>query len=310
MTRTSLAASLAALLATPLLAGAAHAQTLTVTDFIGSIETVEGSALRVEGVGEGMRERGGDVVIDGGESLRRVRCNSRDGRAVRVNGRALGDYPTLRVTLPRGAALVVENSILFGQVGDLSDATLALPSCGRLELGDVSGVLDVGLSGSADVVAGDVGEARLATSGAGDIEIGTSETLAFRSSGAGDLAARAVSGPASVFTSGSGDAVVASVGAGLEFDSTGSGDLLLGTLQGPADIVLTGSGDAEVEDGTIPVLSLRSTGSGDFTTRASLGEVDVVLTGSGGVVGPEPSGRTTVRSTGSGTARLGDNSYR
>ena len=276
---TACAAALLAMAAVP-----AHAQTVTVENFIGTVEVVPGAKLRVDGATD-VNFSSGDVRIDGGEKLRRTNCNSRNGVVTIKQGRTarkLSDYPTLRIEAPSDATLVIRDSLVFGSASDLGEVDLALSSCGRMKLSDVSGLLAVRLSGSADVSAEDVGEAELRTSGSGDYEIGS------------------VRGTATLVTSGSGDYQIGSIGDGLEFRSTGSGDLEVGEVTGDARITLTGSGDVQITDGRIPTLAVRTTGSGDVSMGGEVGDIDAVTTGSGDIVAARHTGTIKARKTGSG----------
>lgn len=284
LTLTALGAALLAMAATP-----AFAQAVEIENFIGTVEVVPGSKLRVDGATD-VSFAGGDVRIDGGEKLRRTNCNSRNGVVTIKQGRTkrkLTDYPTLRIEAPSDATLVIRDSLVFGTASDLGAADIALSSCGRLEMSDVSGPLKVRLSGSADVSAGEVGEAEL------------------RTSGSGDFALRSVRGTAVLATSGSGDFAVGRIGDGLDFRSTGSGDLEIGELMGDAKITLTGSGDVTVDDGRVPTLAVRTTGSGDVTVGGEVGNIDAVTTGSGDIVAARHTGTVKARKTGSGDVIAG-----
>ena len=295
-------------------AAPALAQTVEIVNFIGTVEIVEGSELSVRGERDGTAElRGDSLVVDGGESLKRINCRVRNDRVRIGTGgglfgggdlRPLEDYPALRITAPASTAFVVSDSVVFGSASDLADVDFRSSSCGRFDFADVRGTFSVGQSGSGRVTAGDVGTAELRTSGSGDFEIGDAESLSFSSSGSGDLAARDISGPASIRTSGSGDAVIVSVGGGLEFRSSGSGDILVGRVDGPAELFSTGSGDVAIDGGSITVLDARTTGSGDMEIRASVGDAELRSTGSGDFDLREVTGRLEHSRTGSGTVSV------
>ena len=295
-------------------AAPALAQTVEIENFIGTVEIVEGTDLSIRGERDSTAElRGSSLLVDGGESTKRLNCrvdNSRvrigkgGGLLGRGDLKPLSDYPTLRITAPDSTALVVRNSVVFGSASDLADVEFESRSCGRFAFGDVSDTFTVSQSGSGKITAGDVGQADLRTSGSGDFEIGDSETLRFSSSGSGDLAARAVAGPASLRSSGSGDAVVTRVGDGLEFRSSGSGDLLLGRLDGAAELASTGSGDVTIDAGEITGLDARTTGSGDVDIGASVRDAELRSTGSGDFRLQSVTGRLDHRSTGSGSVTV------
>lgn len=289
---------------------AAHAQSVTVENFIGQVEIVAGAELAVEAGGVAVEREGDALRVDGGVVKRDrlyATCNMK-GQQVRINRRPLDSYPTLRITAPATTALVVRDSIVFsaGTAAPLGEVDVSLANCGGLSFGDVSGTLRATINGLADVSAGDVGAAELRTSGSGDFEIGDAGSLSFRSSGSGDLASGRVAGPAAIQTSGAGDAVLVAVGDGLEFRSSGSGDLLAGRVDGAVSLRSTGSGDVEIDAGEITALDASSTGSGDVKIGGRVGDAEIRSTGSGDVDIAEQAGRLSVRTTGSGTVRVND----
>jgi|GEM_PF-2696073 len=291
------------------IASTASAQSVEIENFIGTVDIREGATLSIDGDARGTAElRGSRLRVDGGESVKGLSCNTKRNGDVMIgkgwrskSAKSLTrDYPTLSISAPASTAIVIRDSIVFGEVRNVGEVEASLPSCGKLVFGDVAGGFSVGLSGSADVDAGSVGEADLRTSGSGDFEVVNADSLSFKSSGSGDLVMRAVSGPASVSTSGSGDAVIASVGGGLNFRSTGSGDIVVGHVDGPVEISTTGSGDVEIDRGEVTTLSVRTTGSGDVSIEGSVGDAEISSTGSGDVDIREQTGRLSARASGSG----------
>lgn len=300
----------AALLAT---AAGASAQSVSIENFIGRVDIVPGSALSLEG-GDPATSRldGSSLVVDGGESMRGLNCSTkrdtiklRRGKGLRSKTSDLSDYPSLRITAPAGTTFEIEDSVVIGRAGDLASVDLKLPKCGRFAFGDVSGILRASVSGSADISAGRVGEARLASSGSGDFDVASADALEFASSGSGDLKIGSVSGPASARSSGSGDSVIESVDGDLVFRSSGSGDLAVGRLNGAAELRSTGSGDMTIGEGDIPTLSARSTGSGDLSVGGRVGDADLVSIGSGDFDLASQDGDLTYRTIGSGDVRIG-----
>ena len=274
-----------------LIAVPAAAQTVTIENFVGSLDIREGSRMEIEGAPD-VSYSGGDALIDGDMKLRNVSCYSRNGGEPTIKiGRTkkkLSEYPSLAVTLPSDGTLVIRDSLIYGQASNLGEADIALPSCGRLELSDVSGLLRVRVSGSADVSAGGVGEADLATSGSGDFAIGR------------------VDGKASLRTTGSGDYEIGRIGNGMDFRSTGSGDAEIDEVNGEVAITTTGSGDVQIERGDVTTMTIRTTGSGDVLTGADVVDLSAVTTGSGDVSVARHSGKIKATKTGSGDIRVGD----
>ena len=302
------------LLAAALLASTATAaaQSISIENFIGTVDIVPGAALSIDGEApDSARLDGMTLRVDGNESMKTLSCSDkrgditvRRGKLIGGTSRKLSDYPALRITAPAGTRFEIKDSLVIGTSSDLGEVDLGLPKCGRFEFSDVSGPFKAALSGSADVTAGNVGEARLATSGSGDFQIADADSLTFSSSGSGDVQAGDVAGPATVRSSGSGDAVIQSVSGDLEFRSTGSGDLMLGRLDGNAKMTSTGSGDMQIDSADIPTLTARSTGSGDLSVGGRVGDADLVSTGSGDFVFASQDGKLKHRSMGSGSVTV------
>jgi len=297
-------------------AAPAFAQDITIENFIGTVEIREGSSLSIKGEARGTADLSSrSLIVDGGEDIDGLSCNGWNGKVTIGRGwpmrnkRKITDYPTLRITAPDTTALVIRDSLIFGQSSDLGDVDIWLSSCGDFDMGDVTGTFSVKSSGSADVTARHVGRAELSTSGSGDFELLSAESLSFRSSGAGDLAMKDVKGPAAIQTTGSGDIVLVSVGDGLEFRTTGSGDFLAARVDGPVELTSTGSGDVEIDNGAMSTFSARTTGSGDIQIGGSVGPADLYANGSGDITIDKQSGSLSHRVGGSGDIKVNGKRY-
>ena len=144
------------------------------------------------------------------------------------------------------APLILEASLLEAEVGDVSEARLALFGRGDVTIGKIAGRLDANLSGSSDLTIGDAGEVVIEKSGSGDIVLGA-------------------------------------IGKGLSYDSTGSGDSSAASVTGPVDVRISGSGNLYLKGGEAEPLTLRITGSGDFRFDGTAVDPDVTINGSGSV---------------------------
>lgn len=275
---TAVAAGLAGLLA-----GAAFGETrgpqrfsgdgLIIDDYLGriAIEIVRGGEI--------------SVTLEGdAEDLTLVEI-AMDGSALRIDGEALQDkyddrwwrrrnwgrddlwdeFPLLTVRLPRGAALEFIDSRGEAAVrGDL-DGPLRYDSHGLdLEIGNVS-TADIAVSGSGDVVLGDVAEELyVRVAGSGDVQTGRARS-------------------AEVSVAGSGDVEIGDIAAGLEAAVAGSGDIEAGDVSGPVEARISGSGGIRLRDGRAEGLTVRISGSGGFAFDGVAVDPDIRVSGSGDV---------------------------
>ena len=135
---------------------------------------------------------GGRTVVDGGLARRIRGCGwsgfslgamvfhhgdgDRDrgehGRATVAGIGHLGpdDMPLITIRMPMDAQIATDGAV-FGRVGVTHSLDLAVAGCGDWTVGDVSGPLDVRVSGSGDVAAGRAGTLRAALSGSGDLKL-------------------------------------------------------------------------------------------------------------------------------------------
>jgi len=276
-------------LATAMQAGGAPV--VEIENFIGTVRVEQGATLdaRVERAGDvraDIRNSGGELVIDGGQNMRRVQCfggwrEQRVGRS-RRDALSFDALPVLIITTPEPASFELGDSVVRAEIGDTrsldvemsscstlnagnveGDAHLAIRGSGNVRIGEVGGALHAGLSGSGALTARDIGEtAELAVSGSGDVELGD------------------IGGDVEVGISGSGHVRAGHV-ASLDASVSGSGNVEIGNANGGVRYAASGSGDLKV--GATTDVYVRSSGSSNLEVASMDGELNVSSGGSGDV---------------------------
>lgn len=253
-----------------------------------------------------VRMEGDHVLIDGG--VRVQGCGGWFQSGPRSSVR-VASYGTVapdnlqRITLhvPRALNLSVSGGV-HSTIGASRGGRVRLNGCGRTEIADAQGALDLALNGSGDVRVGAVsGALNAALAGSGDVAVARAGSDAMlRLSGSGDLSVGDVGGTLDARLVGSGDVRAGgTVGARLVLD--GSGDVSVGDVRGPLSARLDGSGDIAVLSAQAPSVDLQLSSSGDVRVRGGHADVlSVVNTGSGDVSfsGRAEASRLTVSGSG------------
>jgi Putative auto-transporter adhesin, head GIN domain len=241
------------------------ARILEIDRFVGQIEmrTTPGAALNVQiqpGRKQTARQSQDNITLRvQGEfgNMRNTSCNVRNGKMVlRINGETYeeGDLPTLIVTGPTTVGLRIKKSDVTGRIGDVGGATLNLPGCGNLSIGNVRQDLEVNLVGSGNLEAGSIGR-------------NTDMNLA----GSGNIKTGIVRGKADINLAGSGTITLASA-ASVEASVAGSGDIIIAGGRGTLKASIAGSGDI-VHNGTAINPEVSILGSGDVTVKNTEGQM-------------------------------------
>ena len=312
MKKLFLTGSVMALLASPALA----ADTITIEDFVGTvtIETDSGSRLDIT---DDRNTKSADIeikndtlTIDGGiHDPDGSDCKGYYGRYnISIFGKGpengefggykdLEDYPNITISASSDVHLIVRNSILFGNAGNIGSADLDMRYCGNLKTGDIAGDLDVRVRGSADLTTGDVSRVDAKVSGSGDLEMANIESgdisisgsgdldlnnagvLKVRVSGSGDVEFETVTGEGIFRVSGSGDVDGDEVLGGMSYDGSGSGDMKVDTVRGDVSIEVSGSGDVEIDDADIDHLYIRASGATDIDIDGEARSADLTASG-------------------------------
>ena len=279
-------------IAAVLIAAPAFADDLVIRDFVGTI-TVATGPLDVE-----VRRDHDDLDIDTGSTLRIDGGFSDPAKSGvcgsygswwggRIKATDIEDYAELAISVPDGASVVIENSII------------------RLDTrGTTLGRAEFGLRGCFDAALGDMLEAEIGKSGSGDLSAGQVGTLQLGKSGSGDVRIADV-GTLDLGKSGSGDVRVERIGVSGKIAKSGSGRVEIGYADGPLTLGASGSGDIRVADGTIPRLKISASGSGDITIDADVGDATISKSGSGGVKLARVSGELEQSTSGSARVTVG-----
>lgn len=287
-----------------------------IDNFAGEIEIVEGASLSAETIRPGAHAapqitgQDGVLLIDGGIEPRRWRCHggrfihTDDTMRVGPSRREAVQFEELarvRITVPEGTSLVIEDSIIRGSSGDLGSLDLSADHCGSFQAGAIGGQARIALSGSMDVTTAHItGAADIETSASGDVRIGDAASLSAALSGSGDVAAGDVAGPIEASLSASGDF---SAGSATQADvsASGSGDVTLGSVAGRLAARLSASGDLEAGDAG--VLDAVTTGSGDIGIGDAPGGISF-RSGASGSLNAGDAGGVNATLNGSGGAYL------
>lgn len=280
-------------------AAPAFATDITVQDFIGKIviETGEPS-LRIERDHNQLEATSDDnaMRIDGGFTkpgdedvcnyTGRFKFNWSTGDSESWD-RRLKDYPDLRISVPNGSRLKIENSyVRLINKADLDEANLELYGCLPVSMGNV-GTLEMKKRGSGDLDARTIGELTLDKTGSGDIEI---EDLGY----------------AKMSVSGSGDVEIDSVNGELDMKKSGAGDIEIDRIDGILSISKRGAGDIDVGSGSIPRLYLKKSGAGDADIDADIDDAEVISSGAGDTYLRRVDGELTSRTSGAGDLDVGN----
>jgi len=293
-------------------------QVLKIENFIGTIDVVTGDYDKIkvtDADGAPIDRSAAGVIIDGGETIRQVNCRQNKlsvdisignwGWKKRSGGyKNLNEYPKIKITAPETAHVIIDDSVIFGEIGTIGSADLRIRSCGDLELADVTGELDLKISGSGDVSMDNAGPATVSVSGSGDLTGGNFASLDLSVSGSGDVEIDDVVGFADISTGGSGDVEIGEIGGGLEYRGSGSSNLDADSVTGDLNIRTSGSGDVSIEGGKVGTLKIVSSGSSNVEFDGDAVDIEARAGGSSDVYVNRPSGTLQTSDSGSGDVHV------
>lgn len=290
-----------------------------IENFIGRVEIRNGSSdavtVSISNSGEHVSDPdittdGNTLAIDGGESMRRLNCNSRNNRVRigrnRMNMHPIEEYPLITITAPASLALELRDSAFVGEAGNLGSLDLSISSCGDFEAGDVANEASIRIGGSGDVVIGEVGAGLdVRISGSGDVDLdGAGGDTDISISGSGDVTVGDVDGDVDIGINGSGDVEFGDIG-GLSVQVSGSGDVSADSVNGAFGARINGSGDIRVSRGRAEPFEATISGSGDIYFGGTAVDVVVNESGSGDVEINELDGSVNWRRNGRTILRAG-----
>ncbi|WP_417471171.1 GIN domain-containing protein [Maricaulis sp.] len=295
------------------------ADTVSIENFIGRVEIRTGDAAGVSvsitnpgGLVEDpqLRETGAGLAIDGGQSIRNLNCNVRNG-VIRIGRRWSGqheisEYPLLTITAPASLALQLRDAAFQGTAGDLGSLDLEMSSCGNFETGDIAHDVDVNINGSGDLTTRNIGgDVDIGINGSGDVVLGdVAGMMDVGINGSGDVRVADVTGHTDVGINGSGDVEFGNI-AGLEIRISGSGEVEAHTMNGPFSARIGGSGDIAIQGGRAEPFEVSINGSGDVRFGGTAVNVTVRETGGGDVSIEEIEGSVDWRRNGRSVLRVG-----
>ncbi len=173
---------------------------------------------------------------------------------------------SLKVTVPRGAEVRIEDLIGDAEIGDTmgpihfeavstnssigrtSDAHLSLAGSGNVKIADTSGDLHAETAGSGKIVAGNAKSVHADVAGAGSIEAGKIDgDLHLDIAGSGDFTAASVNGAMHVDIAGSGSVRIAQgLADPMHVDILGSGNVSFGGTAVDPHVSGFGSGSVRI----------------------------------------------------------------
>jgi hypothetical protein len=207
---------------------------------------------------------GSDMVITGNADAKK--CQGASASRVKLGmwkSVSAEDLPVVTIHTPPNVTIEADGAVI-GQIGASQSLNLHQKRCGNWTIGDVSGRLNLALSGMGDVKAGSAGSALLHVSGMGDVHV--------RSTGA------------------------------LTADLSGMGDLVVDQVSGPVEAVLSGMGDIHIRGGHATTLHLRQSGMGDVSFDGVADTLDASASGMGGITVARVTG--PVRKSQSGFSKV------
>lgn len=331
--------------------------TLSIENFIGTIDVRTGDYDKItvtDADGAPVTRKRGGVSIDGGETIKNANCKTSNLSAnisigkwtwkKRKGGyKDLEEYPTIIITAPENTHLIIDEAIIFGDVGNIGSADIQIRSCGDLEFANINGQVDLRIAGSGDVSMGNGGVGDISIAGSGDFTALNMDSVKIAIAGSGDVQVADISGSARATIAGSGDTEFGSVGGDFHYRGAGSGDLDVGNIDGNAEISTGGSGNVEIgriegdlsytsggsggldadyvggteltaktggsgtveiDGGNITELYVQAGGSGSIRYDGKSVNAELYTNGSGSITVQEPSGRLRKRKHGSGSIRI------
>jgi len=194
-----------------------------------------------------LHAEGSDMVVSG--DLTKGKMENCRANADRIklgfwNSTPVADLPVVTVHVPRDA-VVVADGVVVGDISPAQSVNLEQKRCGYWRIGDVTGALNLSLSGLGDVRAGSSNSAVLRVAGLGDVRIRSTR----------DLTA----------------------------SMSGMGDLVIDEVNGPVDASLSGMGDVRIRGGHASTLRLRLSGMGDLSYAGVADSLEASASGMGSI---------------------------
>ncbi|HWE05793.1 MAG TPA: hypothetical protein VG274_03740 [Rhizomicrobium sp.] len=224
---------------------------------------VAGSKPRVNGVR--VTKGGNRVVIDGsGFSENNSVWDWKNWFNFSADFSQRADNLTIKVTVPKGASVDVNDLVGDATIGDTQGALHFEAASTKARIGRVARA-DVSLGGAGKLDIAQVsGPLHLEVGGSGKVTVGPTQSVH------ADIA-------------GSGDAQFGAIAGGLSLDIAGAGDVSAASVNGPTHIDIAGSGSVKIADGTANPLHVDIMGAGNFIFGGVAVDPHIEAVGSGNV---------------------------
>ena len=229
----------------------------------------------------------------------------------------LEDFPTLKISVPKGAdvtlfktvataiagdglgAVSIEKGLVEANFGDVREASIGISHSANVALGSVSEDLEVRIGGSGNFDATSAGAATLIIGGSGNINLGpVTADAGVKIGGSGNVYLGDVAGDIDVRVGGSGDVKAKSARNGGEFSIAGSGNIVVDAIEGPTRATIAGSGSVNLLSGTAQDLYVSIAGNGRFEFDGVSTNLTASITGSGVIDVKKNTG--TLKTSGTG----------
>jgi hypothetical protein len=173
----------------------------------------------------------------------------------------------VRVTVPRGTEIRIEDLVGNANIGDtggvlhldaaattahighVKEAHIDVGGSGKIFITQVDALLDLDISGSGKITAGQTGEVKADIAGSGDVTLGPiAHGLYVEIEGSGDVSTPRVNGPVHVEIAGSGSVKIADgIADPLHLEIAGAGNFMFGGLAVDPHIEAVGSGRVQIK---------------------------------------------------------------
>lgn len=279
------------------------APTLKIEHFIGTINIETGNYDKITVVdadGVAFGKNGENVSIDDDQKVQNLQCKNQHkgmkdlkigrGRGLfksAKNYKHLSEFPSIIIRAPQNTHLVIERSLVFGNVGNVGSGDIYIRACSIINFANITGDVDLHVSGASNVVVGDMGRADIHISGATDVDLGD------------------VTGFAKIHSSGASGLNMGRIGGGLEYEGSGATDFkAAGVSGGDLSIRASGSSDVTIREGRVNDLYIRASGASDVIYKGSSVDADLRASGASDVSVRVPSGTLHESDSGAGDVHI------
>jgi hypothetical protein len=255
-----------------------NANSVKLEDVVGTVIVAvrDSGPMAVQISGARQRVAGVDVSQDDGRLHIEASSDEEDTQSVwdwknwfnfHSDNSHRGDDLTIKVTVPRGSDVNVEDLVGDATIGDtmgnlrfeaassnahigrIAKANISLGGSGKVDITSVAGELNVEMGGSGKLVAGPTGSVKADIAGSGDAQLGPiAGGLSVDIAGSGDITAAHVNGPTHIGIVGSGTVRIADgIANPLHVDIMGAGNLYFGGVAVDPHIDAVGSGTVHIK---------------------------------------------------------------